>query len=62
MRPGGLILIDNTFHMGQIAEPARWGENAPVVDALNRKIKSDERVTMVMLPLGDGLTVCRKRG
>ena len=61
VRPGGLILIDNTFHMGQIAEPARWGENAPVVDALNRKIRDDERVTMVMLPLGDGLTVCRKR-
>ena len=61
VRPGGLILLDNTFHMGQIAEPALWGENAPVVDALNRKIKSDDRVTMVMLPLGDGLTVCRKR-
>ena len=62
VRPGGLILIDNTFHMGQIAEPDRWGENAPVVDALNRKIKDDERVTMVMLPIGDGLTICRKRG
>ncbi len=62
VRPGGLILIDNTFHMGQIAEPVRWGENAPVVDALNRKIRDDERVTIAMLPLGDGLTICRKRG
>ena len=62
VRPGGLILIDNTFHMGQIAEPDRWGENAPVVDALNRKIKADGRVTMVMLPIGDGLTICRKQG
>ncbi|MDE0048855.1 MAG: class I SAM-dependent methyltransferase [Rhodospirillales bacterium] len=62
VRPGGLILLDNTFHMGQIAEPDRWGENAPVVDALNKKIKADERVTMVMLPVGDGLTLCRKRG
>ena len=61
LRPGGLILIDNTFHMGQIAEPERWGENAPVVDALNKKIEADARVTMVMLPLGDGLTICRKR-
>ena len=61
VRPGGLILIDNTFHMGQIAERERWGENAPVVDALNRKIEGDQRVTMVMLPLGDGLTICRKR-
>ena len=62
LRPGGLILLDNTFHMGQIAEPERWGENAPVVDGLNKKIKGDERVTFVMLPVGDGLTVCRKRG
>ncbi len=62
VRPGGLILIDNTFHMGQMAEPERWGDNAPVVDALNRKITADERVTMVMLPVGDGLTLCRKRG
>ena len=59
--PGGLVLIDNSFHMGQIAEPARWGENAPVVDALNKKILGDERVTIAMLPLGDGLTICRKR-
>ena len=61
LRPGGLILIDNTFHMGQIAERERWSENTPVVDALNRKIHGDERVTIAMLPIGDGLTLCRKR-
>ena len=62
VRPGGLILIDNTFYMGRIAEPERWQESGAVVDALNKRIKSDERVTMVMLPVGDGLTICRKRG
>ena len=61
VRPGGLILIDNTFHMGQIAEPERWRDAAAVVDALNRKIAADERVTIAMLPVGDGLTLCRKR-
>ena len=61
-RPGGLILIDNTFYMGRIAEPERWQESGAVVDALNKKIRGDERVTMVMLPIGDGLTICRKRG
>ncbi len=60
VRPGGLILLDNTFYMGRIAEPERWQESGAVVDALNRKIKGDERVTMVMLPIGDGLTICRK--
>ena len=62
VRPGGLILIDNSFYMGQIAEPDRWQESGAVVDALNKKIKGDERVSMVMLPIGDGLTICRKRG
>ena len=62
VRPGGLILIDNTFYMGRIAEPERWQESGAVVDALNKKIKGDERVTVVMLPIGDGLTICRKRG
>ncbi|MDE0201685.1 MAG: class I SAM-dependent methyltransferase [Rhodospirillaceae bacterium] len=61
VRPGGLILLDNTFYMGRIAEPERWQESGAVVDALNKKIKGDERVTMVMLPIGDGLTICRKR-
>ena len=61
VRPGGLILLDNTFYMGRIAEPQRWQESGAVVDALNKKIKGDERVSMVMLPIGDGLTICRKR-
>ena len=62
VRPGGLILLDNTFYMGRIAEPERWQESGAVVDAVNEKIRDDERVTMVMLPIGDGLTICRKLG
>ncbi len=62
VRPGGLILLDNTFYMGRIAEPERWQESGAVVDAVNKKIQGDERVSMVMLPIGDGLTICRKRG
>ena len=62
VRAGGLILLDNTFYMGRIAEPDRWQESGAVVDALNKKIKGDERVSMVMLPIGAGLTICRKRG
>ena len=61
VRPGGLILLDNTFYMGRIAEPDRWQESGAVVDALNKKIKGDERVSMAMLPIGDGLTICRKK-
>ena len=61
VRPGGLIAIDNSFYMGRVAERARWRDSAPIVDALNKKIAGDERVTIAMLPIGDGLTLCRKR-
>ena len=61
VRPGGLIGLDNVFHMGNVAEPAKWTESTPVIDALNKKIKADERVTPVIIAIGDGLTLCRKR-
>ena len=61
VRPGGLIAIDNAFHLGQVADPALYTEATPVVDALNKKIKADPRVSIAMLPIGDGLTLCRKR-
>ncbi len=61
VRPGGLVAIDNVFHMGNVGDPAKWTENTPVVDGLNRKIRTDPRVSIAMLPIGDGLTLCRKR-
>jgi len=61
VRPGGLIGIDNTFYMGDVADPAKRGTSGDVVDALNSKIKGDERVSIAMVPIGDGLTLCRKR-
>lgn len=60
-RPGGLIALDNMFHMGNVAEREKWSESTPAVDALNKKIATDERVSIVMLAIGDGLTLCRKR-
>lgn len=61
IRPGGLIGIDNTFFMGGVLPSDDRSISSETVDALNRKIKSDERVTIAMLPIGDGLTLCRKR-
>lgn len=59
VRPGGLIALDNTFQGGAVARPR--SADARAVDALNRKIKADARVSMAMLPIADGLTLCRKR-
>ena len=35
--------------------------NTDAIDALNLKIKADERVSIAMVPIGDGLTLCRRR-
>ena len=61
VRAGGLVALDNTFLGGRVLDPDSHGEDAPIVDALNRRIRDDDRVTPAMLSVGDGLTLCRKR-
>ena len=61
LRPGGLLALDNMFHLGRIAPRDKWSEDTPVIHALNAKIKADQRVSVSMVPIGDGLTLCRKR-
>ncbi|HEX2529951.1 MAG TPA: class I SAM-dependent methyltransferase [Burkholderiaceae bacterium] len=60
LRVGGLIAIDNVLWGGQVAYPARDGDTA-AIQALNRKLQSDERIDLSLLPVGDGLTLARKR-
>jgi caffeoyl-CoA O-methyltransferase len=59
MRPGGLVLLDNMLQHGSVVDPD--GENARIVDELNRKIHADERVDMAMTISADGLTFVRVR-
>ena len=61
VRPGGLILLDNTLQGGRVADPAETSENVVAIRALNEKIAGDERVEMVLLPFADGLTLARIR-
>lgn len=61
VRPGGLIAIDNTLWYGRVADPSEKDEDTVALRALNQKIHRDERVTMSLLPIGDGLTLARKR-
>jgi predicted O-methyltransferase YrrM len=62
VRPGGLILIDNTLWSGAVADPAADDEQVSAIRALNAKIAGDERVDEVIMPIGDGLTMARIRG
>ncbi|MQA19871.1 class I SAM-dependent methyltransferase [Rugamonas rivuli] len=60
VRPGGLIAIDNTLWSGRVAERADSDDTA-ALQALNIKLHHDERIDLSMLPLGDGLTLARRR-
>ena len=60
LRTGGLIAIDNTLWSGKVAAPSEDADTQ-ALQALNIKLHHDERVDMSMLPIGDGLTLARKR-
>jgi predicted O-methyltransferase YrrM len=60
LRRGGLIVIDNVLWGGSVAHPAE-DEDTAAIQALNRKLRDDERIDLSMLPVGDGLTLARKR-
>lgn len=61
VRPGGLLVLDNTLQGGRVVDPSPDDVNARAIRALNDKIHSDERVDMVLLPFADGLTLARVR-
>ena len=60
LRTGGLIAIDNVLWGGSVARPATDADTA-ALQALNKKVHADTRVDMAMLPIGDGVTLARKR-
>jgi predicted O-methyltransferase YrrM len=61
LRPGGLVAIDNVLWGGSVARPADGDADTEALQALNVKLHTDERVDIVLLPIGDGLTLARKR-
>jgi caffeoyl-CoA O-methyltransferase len=61
VRGGGLIAIDNTLQHGRVVDADSDSDNVRAVRALNQKIRDDDRVEMVLLPLADGLTLARVR-
>lgn len=61
IRPGGLIAIDNVLWDGAVADPANQDKDTNAIRKLNETVFNDKRVTMSLLPIGDGLTLARKR-
>ncbi|BCL37797.1 class I SAM-dependent methyltransferase [Nostoc sp. MS1] len=61
VRPGGLIAIDNVLWSGRVADDQIQDESTQAIRALNQKLHDDERVTLSLVPIGDGLTLALKR-
>lgn len=61
LRPGGLLIADNTLWSGQVVDDADQSDATEALRAYNRRAASDERVTTALLALADGLTVSQKR-
>jgi O-methyltransferase len=61
LRPGGLVVIDNTLWDGKPADPNVNDEDTLGIRALNEKLHGDERVSLSFLPFADGLTLAMKR-
>jgi predicted O-methyltransferase YrrM len=61
LRSGGLILFDNTLWGGAVADPEDQDADTVAIRELNDALRDDSRVSISLLPLGDGLTLARKR-
>ncbi len=61
VRPGGLIAFDNTLWSGKVADLDAEDETTRALQALNAKLADDERITLSLLPLADGVTLARRR-
>ena len=56
----GFILVDNVLWHGDVADPVKNDRLTNIIREFNSLIKNDDRVEKTILPLGDGVTVCRK--
>ncbi|WP_017654728.1 class I SAM-dependent methyltransferase [Fortiea contorta] len=61
IRPGGLIAIDNVLWSGRVADPQVQDNRTKKIRAFNRKLHQDERVSLSLIPIADGLTLVRKK-
>jgi caffeoyl-CoA O-methyltransferase len=60
LRPGGVIAVDNVLWSGKVARPAEDADTA-ALQAFNLKLRDDNRIDLSLLPIGDGLTLARRR-
>lgn len=62
VRPGGLIVVDNTLWDGRVADDSVQDANTRAIRAFNAALHDDVRIDLSLVPIGDGLTLARRRG
>ncbi|XP_068635375.1 probable caffeoyl-CoA O-methyltransferase At4g26220 [Aristolochia californica] len=60
VRTGGLIVLDDVLWSGKVADPSANDEITNSIRELNKNIFQDKRVNISMVPIGTGMTICRK--
>ena len=60
LKRGGLIIIDNVLWHGEVADEKNNEKFTNIIRNFNTFVKNDERTEQIILPLGDGLTICNK--
>jgi predicted O-methyltransferase YrrM len=60
LRPGGVVAFDNALWQDRVADPANRDPDTVAIRGLGRQVRDDERLTPVLLPLGDGLLAAVK--
>jgi caffeoyl-CoA O-methyltransferase len=61
VRPGGVIAFDNTLWSGAVLDQNAEDEDTRALQALNAKLAGDERISLCLLPVADGVTLARRR-
>lgn len=61
LRPGGVAAIDNVLWNGAVVDTADQSPDTVAIREVNEKLATDARVTLSLVPIGDGLTLARKR-
>ena len=59
LKKGGLIIIDNVLWHGEVADENSYDKFTVCIREFNRLVSEDKRVEQIIIPLGDGMTVCR---
>jgi len=59
-KSGGLIIIDNVLWHGEVADEENNEKFTKIIRNFNTYVKNDKRTEQIILPLGDGLTICNK--